>query len=46
MRARFLIGLLAVLFVVAGCGVELGTPIPDESELPAATEAFGSEAPA
>ena len=43
MRARFLIGLLAVLFVVAACGVESGTPIPDESESPAATEPGASE---
>ena len=45
MRARFVVGLLAVLLVVAGCGVELGTPIPDESELPAAaSEPAESEA--
>ena len=43
MRARFLIGFLAVLFVVAACGVETGTPIPDESESPAATEPGASE---
>jgi NitT/TauT family transport system substrate-binding protein len=42
-RARFLIGLLAVFLVVAGCGVESGTPIPDESESPAATEPGTSE---
>jgi NitT/TauT family transport system substrate-binding protein len=36
-RARFVVGLLAVLLVVAGCGVDSGTPIPDESESPAAT---------
>ena len=43
MRARFLIGLLAVLLVVAGCGVESSTPIPDESESLAATEPGTSE---
>ena len=43
MRARFLFGLLAVLLVVAACGVESGTPIPDESESPAATEPGASE---
>ena len=43
MRARFFFGLLAVLLVVAACGVESGTPIPDESESPAATEPGASE---
>ena len=43
-RARFLLGLLAVLLVVAGCGVESGTPIPDASRSPAATEPDATEA--
>ena len=43
MRARFLFGLLAVLLVVGTCGVESGTPIPDESESPAATEPGATE---
>jgi NitT/TauT family transport system substrate-binding protein len=43
-RARFIVGLLAVLLVVAGCGVESGTPIPDASESPAATEPDATEA--
>ncbi len=42
-RARFLFGLLAVLLVIAACGVESGTPIPDESESPAAAEPGASE---
>ena len=43
-RARFVVGLLAVLLVVAGCGVESATPIAAGSESPAATEPAESEA--
>ena len=43
MRAPFLFGVLAVLLVVAACGVESGTPIPDDSESPAATEPGATE---
>jgi NitT/TauT family transport system substrate-binding protein len=37
------VGLLAVLLVVAACGVESGSPRADESEAPAATEPANGE---
>jgi NitT/TauT family transport system substrate-binding protein len=37
-RPAFVVGVLAVLLVVAACGVESGTPTADVSEPPAATE--------
>jgi NitT/TauT family transport system substrate-binding protein len=43
-RRTFAVGFLAVLVVIAGCGVESETtPVPDVSESPAATDAATGE---
>jgi NitT/TauT family transport system substrate-binding protein len=45
-RSPFVFGVLALVLVLAGCGVEGATEIPDLTESPAATEPVESEAPA
>ena len=45
-RSPLVVGLLATVLVLAACGVEGATEIPEPSESPAATEPVESEAPA
>jgi putative riboflavin transport system substrate-binding protein len=45
-RSPLAIGLLASVLVLAACGVESATEIPDQSESPAASEPVETEAPA
>jgi len=45
-RSPLVVGLLVTVLVLAACGVEGSTEIPEPSESPAATEPVESEAPA
>ena len=44
-RPTIVVGLLAALLVLAGCGVDSSTPAPTDSETPLASEPAESEAP-